>query len=310
MKLSIVTTLYQSSAFIREFYERINRIAQKITGVYEIIFVNDGSPDDSLEIAVSLHKEDTRVKVVDLSRNFGHHKAMMAGLSYSKGDYIFLIDCDLEEEPELLEKFFQHFNAHDDVDVVYGVVNRRKGKFWKRIFSALYYKIFNFLSDSPIPQNLVTVRLMSKRYVKNLLRHRESQMIIAGLWAITGFNQVPLVIDKKYKGTSSYTLRKRLSLAVNSITSFSAKPLVYISLVGILVLVLSIIYILYLISLNLFFGRPLPGYTSILVSIWFLGGLITFSIGIVGVYLSKVFTEVKKRPYVIVKDVYKKEERN
>jgi len=167
MELSIVTTMYHSAPYIEEFYERVSKAAKKITGDYEIIFVNDGSPDNALDIAVALHEKDSRVIVVDLSRNFGHHRAMMTGLGYARGEKVFLIDCDLEEEPELLATFHEKFTK-DGCDVVYGVQKTRKGGAFERITGNLFYTVFNRLSGIRMPHNLVTARLMSGRYVKSL----------------------------------------------------------------------------------------------------------------------------------------------
>jgi putative glycosyltransferase len=159
---------------------------------FDIILVNDGTPDDSLASAVALHERDPRVKVLDLSRNFGHHKAMMAGLAYASGDYIFLLDSDLEEQPEWLAMFHEEITRESGVktiDVVFGVQDRRKGKWFERVSGMLFFKIFSYLSEAEIPKNLVTARLMRRRYVDALMLHEEREFFIAGLWAITGFNQ-------------------------------------------------------------------------------------------------------------------------
>ena len=141
MRLSIVTTLYNTELHLLEFYERITKCAQGITHDYELILVNDGSPDNSLELAVSLHEKDQRVKVVDLSRNFGHHKAMMVGLEYAQSDYVFLIDSDLEEPPETLKLFWEEIQGAKDFDVVFGVQEKRRGGWLERISGTLYYKV-------------------------------------------------------------------------------------------------------------------------------------------------------------------------
>lgn len=306
MKLSIVTTIYKSAPYLQEFYERITLSSQKVTDDYEIIFVNDGSPDNSLEIVVGFYENDEKVKVIDLSRNFGHHKAMMTGLSHAQGERIFLVDCDLEEEPELLNQFWVKFENLKNVDVVYGVQIERKGFLFENITGAIFYKLFNFLSEYKIPANIITVRLMSKRYVENLTNHKESEILIGGLWSITGFNQVAFPVNKHHKGSSTYNLKKKFTILVNSITSFSSKPLICIFYSGFLVLFLSITYSLYLATRKLFFNLPVPGYTSIIISIWFLGGLIIFFLGVVGIYLSKMFIEIKNRPYTIIRLIYER----
>lgn len=306
MELSIVTTMYCSSPYIQEFYDRICAVTKKITEDHEMIFVNDGSPDDSLDIAVSLYEKDPKVRVIDLSRNFGHHKAMMTGLMHAKGELVFLIDCDLEEEPELLEKFYAEHRQNDDVDVVYGVQKARKGGFFEKISGNIFYWLFNLLSSYPVPSNLVTARLMSKRYVESLVQHKDREVFIAGLWAITGFKQAPLMVAKHNKGNSSYDLRRKISILVNSITSFSNKPLLLIFYLGSIILFISSLAALHLVIRRVFFGVLLAGWPSLMVTIWLLGGLTIFCVGVIGIYLSRVFMETKERPYTIIRQIYER----
>ncbi len=306
MELSIVTTMYYSAPYIQEFYDRISAAAQKITNDYEIIFVNDGSPDDSLNIAVALYEKDSKVRVIDLSRNFGHHKAMMTGLMHAKGGLVFLIDCDLEEEPELLETFYAEHRKNDDVDVVYGVQKARKGGFVEKISGNIFYWMFNLFSSYPVPSNLVTARLMSKRYVDSLVKHKDREIFMAGLWAITGFKQIPLMVTKLDKGNSSYDLRRKISILVNSITSFSNKPLLFIFYLGSIILFISSLAALHLIIRRVFFGVLLAGWPSLMVTIWLLGGLTIFCVGVIGIYLSRVFMETKERPYTIIRQIYER----
>jgi putative glycosyltransferase len=303
MDLSIVTTLYYSAPYLEEFYARACAAAQRVAANFEIILVNDGSPDDSLQTAISLQRKDKRVRVIDLSRNFGHHKAMMTGLAHTGGELVFLVDCDLEEEPELLEMFYLELKA-TEADVVFGVQQKRKGGLFERVSGAIFFKMFNFLSTHPIPQNLITARLMTRKYVKALVQHRERETMIAGLWTLTGFKQVSLPVKKHLKTSSTYDLRRRVSQLVNAITSFSSKPLDMIFYLGCVILFFSVIAAVDLIIRKLFFGALLQGWASLIVSVWLLGGLTIFSLGVIGIYLSKIFIEVKQRPYTIVKEVY------
>ena len=173
MKLSIVATLFQSALHINEFYQRASAAAKQLVGEdYEIVLVNDGSPDNSLDIAVKLTESDSHVVVVDLSRNFGHHKAMMTGLTYAKGQNVFLIDSDLEEEPEWLLSFAKKMEAEAS-DVVYGIQSKRKGRFFEQITGWFYFRVFRFLTGIAQPNNIITARLMSRRYVIALRSHRE-----------------------------------------------------------------------------------------------------------------------------------------
>lgn len=303
MDLSIVTTLYCSEPHLEEFYVRLCTAAERLATSFEIILVNDGSPDDSLQKAISLYRNDKRIKVIELSRNFGHHKAIMTGLTYARGDLVFLIDSDLEEEPEVLEAFYQKLRE-TNADVVFGVQEKRKGRLLERVGGAIFYKIFNVLSTHSIPRNVITARLMSREYVRALTEHREREMMMAGLWTLTGFKQVPMPVRKLQRPGSTYTFRRRVAQLVNAITSFSSKPLEMIFYLGCAILFVSTTAALLLIIGRLFFGTLLLGWPSLIVSIWMLGGLTIFCLGVIGIYLSKIFIEVKQRPYTIVKDVY------
>ena len=177
--------------------------------------VNDGSPDDSLNVALRHHDRDARVVVVDLSRNFGHHRAMMTGLSYAWGDLVFLIDGSLDEDPALLTLFHQKLREHGS-DVVYGVQNTRRGGVVEVVFGELFYWLINKLGGERIPRNLATVRLMTRRYVRALVRHREREIIISRLWIATGFAQVPIKISKaQSERPSTYSLGRRLRMVVD-----------------------------------------------------------------------------------------------
>ena len=303
MKLSIVTTMYHSAPYVQEFYTRIRAAAEKVTSDYEIIFVNDGSPDESLGIAVSLFKKDQKVRVIDLSRNFGHHKAMMTGLYHTSGEYVFLIDCDLEEEPEILYGFYDEF-INSDADVIYGVQQKRKGKYFEQITGSLFYKLLNIMSSYPVPANLVTARLMSRRYVNALVKHQDREVFMAGLWAITGFKQTPVIVDKHSSSTTTYNLPRKIAIFVNSITSFSNKPLIYVFYIGSIISFFSLIAALLLIIRRVFFNVLLSGWPSLIVSIWLLGGITIFCIGIIGIYVAKIFTESKQRPYTVIRKLY------
>jgi len=309
MKLSIVATLYQSALYIEEFCYRASAAAQKVVGEdFEIILVNDGSPDNSLDVAVNLADNDSHVKVVDLSRNFGHHKAMMAGLDQSIGEKIFLIDSDLEEEPEWLISFFEQMSTQKS-DVVYGVQQERKGNWFERWSGSAYYTILNWLAHVHHPRNMVTARLMTRRYVDALLIHKEREIVISFLWIITGYKQCSQVVKKHMSSNSSYNLSRKLSHLINSVTSFSAAPLMMIFYSGVVIFCLSILYAIFLVAQHFILARPVDGWTSIMVSIWVLGSMIISFIGVIGIYLSKVFSEIKQRPNVIVRDIYEKSKR-
>lgn len=304
MKLSVVTTLYCSANQLDEFYQRISSAVQKRTRDYEIIYVNDGSPDQSLNIALQQQKTDSHVVIIDLSRNFGHHQAGFEGLKYSQGDLVFLIDSDLEEAPELFNDFWQKYHQDEAVDVVYGVQKTRKGKFFERVAGGFFYRVFNYLSDLKIPQNILTIRLMSRRYVDALLNYQEYHLFLGGLMCHVGFEQRPLVVDKLSKGERTYSLRHQLKLLTIAISAFSVKPLYFILLLGLVMLASSIIFAVIMLGYHVFFHTAWQNIHIILLTMTFLAGILMTGQGILGLYLANVFDEVKKRPRAIVKKVY------
>jgi putative glycosyltransferase len=303
VRLSIVTSLYRSAPYLDEFYRRCVEAAASLTQSFELVMVNDGSPDDSLSAALRLRQRDPRVRVIDLSRNFGHYKALMTGLAHARGDLVFLIDCDLEEQPEWLAPFHDRLRLAG-ADVAYGVQRTRKGGWFERATGALFFQLLNRMLTHPIPANVVTARLMSRRYVQALVQHHDREICLAGLWVITGFDQQPVEVDKGSRDGTSYTLRHRVSSLVSAVTSFSNRPLIYVFYIGAVVMAVSLAAAAGLLIRAFAHGIGVPGYASLMVSIWFLGGLTIFSIGVVGVYVAKVFTEVKDRPYTIVRAEY------
>jgi len=292
-----------------EFYRRASAAARQLAGQdYEILLVNDGSPDDSLSLALDLHKADERVVIIDLSRNFGHHRAIRTGLEYSRGDLVFLIDSDLEEEPEWLIDFASLLAAHN-ADVVFGRQQDRKGGWFERWSGAAFYSLMDFLCPIEHPRNIVTARLMTRRYVNALLRYQEREFVSSYLWALTGFTQVEKTIKKHATSKSSYSLSQKIALTVDSVTSFSDVPLKLIFYVGCSISICSMLYAVYLTFNRLFLSKPLDGWTSVIVSIWMLGGLIISFLGVIGIYLNKIFMETKQRPHAIVKDIYGRTEK-
>lgn len=306
MKLSIVTTLYRSAATIDEFYRRALAAAAPIAEDVELIMVNDGSPDDSLERALALHRADPRVVVVDLARNFGHHKAIMTGLAQARGDLVFLIDSDLEEEPELIAPFYRRF-AQGDCDVVFGVQEARRGGLVERVTGAMFFSLANALSDQRIPRNNVIARLMTRDYVRSLVRHRDREFVIIHLMQLAGYRQIALPVRKLASSPTTYSLRMRMEMAVKFLTTTSTKLLYLILYVGIAIFSLSTVVIIYFVGRYLASGIGVDGFTSQIVSIWFLGGLITLILGILSIYIANILGETKRRPYTVIRHVHRAE---
>jgi putative glycosyltransferase len=303
MRISIVTTLYNSSSTIEEFCRRAASAAASTTPDFEIVLVDDGSPDDSLDIACRLASRDSRIRVVELSRNFGHHKALMTGLEHADGELCFLIDSDLEEDPALLPQFLKELQTKN-VDVVYGYQSKRKGGFVERATGYAAYKIFNSLISHPVPLNALTVRLMRREYVDSLLLHRERQTVIGGLWVLTGYRQLGLPVEKLASPRTTYSLWHRWHALIDSISAFSETPLVAIFYLGLAISSLSAALGIWLLVRKFFFGNILAGWVSVMLSVWFLGGVLLFCVGIIGIYISKIFIETKNRPYTIVRKVH------
>ena len=308
MKLSIVSTLYQSKIFLDKFLIEIEKAIQLIQiDDYELIFVNDGSPDNSLQHLITLKKEKySKIKIIDLSRNFGHHYAMQAGLIEAKGDLIFLIDNDLETHPNVLVNFYTTMQEDKTLDVVYGFQEIRKGNFIERTLGGLFWILINKLSDTKIPHNILTERLMTKEYVKALLRLNDANLFLGGMMFWVGFNQKGVAIEKgKRKGDSTYSIKKRTDLMLQAVTSFSGKPLVYLFYFGLIISLLSVLIIIHLIVQKfLYVDEVQLGWTSLVaINILVLGLICTF-LGVIGIYVYKIFKQVQGRPNAIIKKIH------
>jgi putative glycosyltransferase len=302
MRISIVTSLYNSSKFVRVFYEEYSKILIKNQISYEFIFVDDGSPDNSSSIVIDICKEDKNVKLIMLSKNFGQHNAIYAGLDYSKFEFVYVCDVDLEDNPQNLSMMIKEFD-NEDLDVVYTVFQKRKGGFVRGKLGGVFYKIFSILTDQGIEKNQSWQRLMRRNYVDSFLRFVENDPYTAGLMYLNGFNQKYLIVERDYKGYTSYNFSKRLTHGVNAIISFSSKPLIFISIVGFLISLISFLLIFYIIFQKMYNINYVAGWSSLILSIWLVGGIILTSIGVVGLYISKIFNQVKNRPKYIVKKI-------
>lgn len=306
VQLSIVATVYCTGEYLQEFCERCFRTAEEAgyaPARVEIVLVNDGCPKNGLEAALSVRQADKRVRVIDLSRNFGHHRAMYIACQEARGEHIFLIDSDLEESPEWLKEFTD-IAQMENADMVYGVQKKRKGKWFEAVSGELFYTLFNFLSERPIPKNMVTARLMTREFVEHLLTFRDKEPFFFGLCESTGFKQSAVYVTKKSDSPTTYTLRKKLQLAITSVISYSAKPLEYISYCGLFITLISLCYVVWLICDYFISGAAPLGWPSIVASIWLVGGIATMSLGIIGIYISKIYRETKDRPTAIIAHRY------
>lgn len=307
MKISVVTTLYKSKFFLDEFIAGIQIALNQIQCLdYELVFINDGSPDDSLKHLIERKKEIPQIKVLDLSRNFGHHYAIQVGLEYASGDYIFLIDNDLETSPSVLIDFYKEITNDRSLDVVYGYQEIRKGNFVEKCTGSIFWVLINKLSDTKIPHNILTERLMTKQYVESLLRLQDANVFLGGMMYWVGFNQKGLPIKKGLrKGASTYSLKRRAELMLQAITSFSGKPLEWLFYFGLTISVFSTLFIVYLVIQKIIHQDEVQlGWTSIVaINVLILGVISTF-VGIIGIYIYKIFRQVQGRPNAIIKKVY------
>ena len=307
MTLSVVTTLYRSKKFLETFLaEMTQTIAELGITNYELIFVNDGSPDDSVSYLLERKKMMERITVIDLSRNFGHHYAMQAGLQHAKGDFIFLIDNDLETPPSFLRKCYESLLANPDIDVAYGFQEERKGGFTENLGGRIFWWAINKFSEVKIPKNILTERLMRRSYVQSLLLLGDANLFIGGMMYWAGYNQIGIAVEKgKREGQSTYSTKKRMQLMIQAITSFSGKPLEYLFYTGLLITFGSVVTIIFLISKKMVMGDEIElGWTSLVVLNILILGIISTFLGLIGIYMFKIFRQVQNRPNAIVKKIY------
>jgi putative glycosyltransferase len=304
MKLSIVSTLYRSAPGLAEFHRRAMAAGEALAAEVEMVLVDDGSPDESLALALEIQARDPRVLVVELARNFGHHRAMMTGLAHATGELVFLIDSDLEEEPELLARFHETLES-DGWDVVYGVQAARRGGWFERVSGQAFYGLVDLVSEHPLPRNLMTVRLMRRAYVDALVAHQDRAFVIAELWLATGFRQTSLEVRKLALSPTTYSVGRRLRMAIEHITTTSTRLLYLIFYMGLGISLLAALAMAWLLLRYLLHGVAADGWASLFVSVWFLGGVTVLILAVIGLYVANILVETKRRPYTVVRAVHR-----
>lgn len=304
--VSIVSTMYRSRPFLETFLAECLSVVRHLGwDHYEIVLVNDGSPDDSLAYARSRMRDLPGLVIVDLSRNFGHHCAIQAGLRISRGELVFLIDCDLEVRPSVLGEFHDRL-VQTGADLVFGYQEARKGGWFEKTSGGLFWKCFNAVSEIKIPENVVTERVMTRRFVDALLSMGDFNLFLGGMMSWTGFTQVGVSVGKRQReGPSTYTLLKRLQLMVTAVSSFSSRPLLWMFNGGVAITMVSFGYVVYLVARKLVFGDALLGFTSVMAMVAITLGILTTALGLIGIYLGKVFNQVQNRPTYIIRDVHR-----
>ncbi len=304
MRLSIVVPCFNEEATLPELHRRVTRAAEDVVGQdFELVLVNDGSRDRTWQVMQALTAEDTRIAAVNLSRNHGHQLALSAGLSLAQGDRILILDADLQDPPELLPEMMRLMD--EGADVVYGQRRHRDGEsLFKRASATAFYRVLRWLSDVRIPVDTGDFRLMSRRAVDVLNSMPEAHRFIRGMVGWLGFKQVPLAYDRhpRRAGTTNYPLRRMIRLAVDAITGFSIRPLRIASMLGIMFALLGLAGVLFSVW-GWFFGRTLPGWTSVMVVMLTLGGIQLTVLGIIGEYLGRLYIESKRRPLYVIDEV-------
>ena len=303
-RLSIVTTLYRSEATIAEFVRRVLGAVERFAGTVELIVVDDGSPDNAALVVREIVDRDPRVRLVQLSRNFGHHRAMLAGLEQATGDLIFLIDSDLEEPPELLEDMLRVIELNP-VDCLYGVQSKRKGSAFERISGRAFYWIFGALSEVQMPENVSTLRLMTRRYVDSLLQFRDKNPVFVPLSLLAGYPQAPFKFTKTSTSKTTYSLRRRISLALHMLTAFSGRPLQVMFFLSVMLAAFGLAFGAYVVVRALL-GTVQDGWSSLMAVIVFFFSLNAVFTGLIGLYVKQVLEEVKDRPRSVIQEVYGK----
>lgn len=303
---SIVAPIYNEAGNIHELHRRISAVMERLGELWELVMVNDGSSDGSAELLNALHKQDpTHVRVVHFSRNFGHQMAVTAGMDYSSGQAIILIDADLQDPPEILPDMIEKWR--EGYDVVYAVRAKREGESWFKLATAsLFYRILYRITDVDIPLDTGDFRLMDRRVVDVVEAMREKHRFLRGMVSWVGFRQtgVEYARDKRHAGVTKYPLRKMLRFAWDGITGFSYLPLQMATYLGFAIAALSALAILVVVGLRAFANtEPLEGQATTLVTVLFLGSVQLISLGIIGEYLGRIYNEVKGRPLYIVSDV-------
>ena len=306
-KISIVVPMYYEEEVAKECYSRLKGILEKIENYnYEIIFINDGSKDKTLPILMEIAEKDKNVKVISFARNFGHQCAVTAGLQYVTGDAIVIIDADLQDPPELIPEMLKLWE--DGNDVIYGKRKSREGESkFKLLTAKMFYKTLNALSDVEIPKDTGDFRLVDRKVVDVINSLPEHNKFLRGLFSWVGFKQTPFEYERKerFAGKTKYPLKKMLKLAQDGIFSFSTKPLRIVGTMGIISIAISIIILIYAILSYIFNWNNLTaGWTSLMVTMTFLSGMILISLWMIGEYIGRIYDETKRRPqYIIEKTI-------
>ncbi|MEK4239847.1 glycosyltransferase family 2 protein [Paenibacillus sp. FSL H7-0714] len=303
-QITILIPAYNEEEVLYPLYERLCDVFDSLPLFeFEILFVNDGSRDNTMSIIKALRKSDPRISFVDLTRNFGKEIAMMAGFDYAKGDAVIIIDADLQDPPELIPEMIKYWQ--DGFEDVYAKRRTRAGETWfKKWTSSLFYSLLQKFSSIPIQPNTGDFRLLDRRCIEALKQMRETQRYTKGMFSWIGFNKKEILFDRdaRLAGKTKWNYIKLIDLAIEGITSFTTKPLRISALFGFAISLFAFIYIVWIVFKTLIYGESVAGYPSLMTVVLFLGGIQLLSLGVIGEYLGRIFNETKKRPLYFVNE--------
>ncbi len=310
--VTILVPAYNEEDVLHLLQKRLTKLMDVISNYdFEILLINDGSKDNTLEIMKEIRAQDNRFCYLNLSRNFGKETAMIAGLDYAKGDAVIIIDADLQDPPELIPQMLEYWEqGYDDV---YAKRRSRKGESWlKKFTSKMYYRTLQSVTKIEIQKDTGDFRLLDRRCVEALKQIRESQRYTKGLFSWIGYNKKEILYDRdpRAAGKTKWNYKKLIDLSIDGITSFTTAPLRWSAIIGVLFSLIGFIYMIFIIIKTLIYGIDMPGYASTMVVILFLGGIQLIFLGVIGEYLGRAFYETKHRPIYFVDCYNDKKETN
>ena len=300
--ISVIVPCYNEEEVISKFFQRLQSVLNNIGHDYEILFINDGSSDNTKTSILDLKEKNKNIRLISLSRNFGHQIAVTAGLDYAEGEIVVIIDADLQDPPEVIPEFLENIN--NGYNVVYGKRKYRKGEsFFKLLTAKIFYKVINRLTHNMIPQDTGDFRMFDKKVLAALRKMKEKDRFLRGMVSWVGFKQKAILYDRdaRYAGTTHYPLKKMIVFAFNAITSFSSFPLHVIFWLGLIITIVATFLSLFVFLVRVLFPEYfIPSYSSIILVILFFGGIQIISLGVIGIYIARIFEMSKDRPLYLV----------
>jgi dolichol-phosphate mannosyltransferase len=306
IRYTIIIPVYNEEAVINESYRRLTRVMESVDEAYELLFINDGSEDRTVELIEALAEKDGCVKLLDFSRNFGHQIAITAGMDYARGDAIVIIDADLQDPPELIPQMIEKWK--EGYEVVYAKRSQRKGEsLFKKWTAALFYRLMGAMAEVKIPLDTGDFRLMDRKVCDAMQGIREKNRFVRGLVSWVGFRQIAIeyVREERYAGETKYPLKKMLRFSIDGITSFSYKPLKLATYFGFVVSLVSFAYLVVSLGEKVFSTSADAGWSSLIACLMLLNGVILILVGILGEYVGRIYDETKNRPLYILRNKQK-----